>query len=283
MELLGELQGLMIRYRFVPKRKASQHFVVNNALVQKLVSLALLEAGDVALEIGAGTGFLTRELLKKCRVVAFEIDESLCGLLSRELPPEKLALVCGDFLKQDIPKFTKVVSLPPYSESSAIVHKLLGHDFELAVFVFQREFAEKLVALPGFGNYSALTVLVQQRFDCRIVERISPSCFFPRPKGESAIVVLRARDKEPKVRNQAIFRFFVKTIFRFRNKNLRNALQKARQFLLPKLKMERKEFDAKVEKLPFLEEKVKLLSVESIAEAFNQIAAKARSPGKSKK
>ena len=268
MTLFNELQGLMIKYRFRANRKLAQHFVVDQALLDELAALAELKEGDTVLEIGPGTGFLTRELLKKCRVVAVEKDESLCVLLEKEMP-KNFSLACGDFLEVPLPEFNKVVSLPPYSHSADMVYRLLQHGFDLAVLVFQKEFAEKLVAIPGFNEYCALTVLAQQAFDASIAKTVSGSSFFPKPKGESAIIVLRARKKPIAVKDKELFTLFVKTLFRFRNKNLGNALQKSRQFLLPSLKLSKAEFGKRASKLKNLEEKVDLIPVNGIAEAFN--------------
>jgi len=271
MTFFNELQNLMIKYRFRPNRKLGQHFVVNERLVEKLVALAELKKQDRVLEIGPGTGFLTREILKKCRVSAVELDEKLCRLLEAELG-SKLNLVCGDFLKEPLPEFNKTVSLPPYFHSSAIMHRLLEGKFEIAVLVFQKEFAEKLVALPGFEEYCALTVLVQRRFEAKEIQRVSPACFFPRPKGESSIVRLKALKKPEEVSDNAAFRFFVKTVFRFKNKNLGNALSNGRQFLLPKMKIDSNSFEKRVQGLANLDKKINLLSVQDFVEAFNGLS-----------
>ena len=272
MDFFNELQGLMIRYRFRPRKKLAQHFVVNEALVKRLVGLAELKQDDTVLEIGAGTGFLTRELLKSCKVVAVEMDEKLCQLLAKELASEGLNLVCADFLKAELPKFNKVVSLPPYSHCGEIVYRLLENDFELGVLVFQREFAEKLVALPGFKEYCALSVVVQYAFEPVLVQSVSPGFFFPRPKGDSCIVLLRANKRFGSVTSMELFPFFVKSIFRFQNKNLKNALEKSRQFLLPRLNVSSETFDKRLHSLPLPGKKVNLLEVAEFVEVFNRIA-----------
>jgi 16S rRNA (adenine1518-N6/adenine1519-N6)-dimethyltransferase len=272
MTLFSELQDLSVKYRFRPNRKLAQHFAVDDALLEGLVGLAELEEKDTVLEIGPGTGFLTRLLLEKSHVVAVEKDEILCGLLEKELPRKNLSLVCGDFLKAALPEFNKVVSLPPYMHSADIVYRLLQHGFGLAVLVFQKEFAEKLVAIPGLGEYCALTVLAQQSFDASIAKIVPATSFFPKPKGDSAIIVLRPKKKPFAVKDKALFELFAKTLFRFRNKNLGNALAQSRQFLLPALKLSEAEFDNHVSRLKNLDEKVDLLPVKGLVAAFNGIA-----------
>jgi len=270
MSLLSELHSKMVEYRFRPNKKLAQHFVVSEKLVQKLVELAELKKQDTVLEIGPGTGVLTRELLKKSNVVGVEIDEALCRLLQDHLP--KLRLVCGDFLKEDLPKFNKVVCLPPYSKSKAIMQRLLETEFELGIMVFQKEFAFKLAAFPGFKDYNALSVLAQYYFEVEAGQSVPSNCFFPKPKDESCILSLKRHNQFPAVKDKAGFALFVKTVFRFKNKNLANALKKSKMFVLPGLKMSEKEFDEKISKLPLLEEKVNLLDVKQFAETFNKIA-----------
>ena len=80
-ELFVELNRLMVKYRFTSEKTLSQHFVGSRELIDSLVKEARLSKQDIALEIGAGTGFLTRELLKKCPVVAVEYDEKLVEVL----------------------------------------------------------------------------------------------------------------------------------------------------------------------------------------------------------
>lgn len=271
MSLLSELHNLMAKYRFRPNKKISQHFVVSEQLIQRLVDLAGLKESDKVLEIGPGAGFLTRKLMKKCRTAAVEIDQGLCQLLEEELDCKNLHVLCGDFLKVELPEFNKVVSLPPYSQSSAIVRKLLEFDFELGVFVFQKEFAGRLVALPGFKEYCALSVLTQYAFEAKVVQRVASNSFFPKPKGESCIVVLNTHNKFAHVKDRVMFSLFVKTLFRFRNKNLRNALDKSKQFLLPALKMDEAKFSEKTSDLQTLEKKVGLIPVQLFVKAFNQI------------
>ena len=271
MSLFNELQNLMAKHGFRPNRKLSQNFVVNEALIQKLINLANLKKDDTVLEVGPGTGFLSRELLNHCRVIAVELDQSLCTLLEEELPPKGLTLICEDFLKAKLPKFNKVVSLPPYCQSSPIMLKLFLLDFELAVLVLQKEFAEKILAEPGFDQYSALSVLIQHSFDLKAGQIVSPASFFPRPREESRVLILEAKKPSPLVNDREGFSLFVKTLFRFRNKNFKNAIEKSKQFLLPNFKLSEKEFDRKAASLPSLEEKVCQLQVRAFAQAFNKL------------
>lgn len=272
--LFHELNRLMVKYRFRPSRKLAQLFMVDSGTLEKIVELADLKKSDTVLEIGAGTGFLTRELQKRCRTIAVELDDNLFHLLERELSGQNLELQHGNFLELKIPKFTKVVSLPPYTIASAIIYKILEQGFEKAVLVFQLEFAERLAAEPGFFEYNALSVITQYFCDVKILQKIQAKCFFPSPRSDSAIISLEWKKRRKNVKNTLAFKKFVQSIFRFSNKNLCNALEKSFQFISSDLKISRKEFEKRVEKIKFRDEKVKLISCEQFVEIFNAIYEK---------
>ncbi|MCK4435401.1 methyltransferase, partial [Candidatus Bathyarchaeota archaeon] len=146
---LRQLASNLIRaYRISPKKRLGQHFMVDEYLLQLLVSHADLKQTDVVLEVGAGFGFLTRMLAEKSdRVLAVEADPNLIGVLRRELAGlDNVQIIVGDFLKAAIPPFNKVVCNPPFSISSPLLFRILERAFDSAVMTFQREFARRLNA-----------------------------------------------------------------------------------------------------------------------------------------
>jgi len=269
MSLFAELNNLMAKYRFRPKKRFSQHFVINESALQRIVDAADLGKRDRVLEIGAGTGFLTRELCKYSRVFAVEIDKALCGLLKDELKSRNLKMHCGDFLKMELPEFNKVVSVPPYNISRKIMLKLLRKGFERAVLVFQDEFANKLIAEPGFPHYSAISVLCQYKTTPEIVGTIAPSCFFPKPKARSVIVRLTPTEKSCALDEALFFRFVIE-LFRHRKKNVENAILDCKKFMKEGFGISSakavgalREFD--------LKEKVDVVEVKTFTDMFNVI------------
>ena len=135
--------------------------------------------------------------------------------------------------------------------------------------VFQAEFAERLVAEPGFFDFNALSVLTQYFCDVKIAGKVSASCFFPSPKSESAIVVLQWKKRREKAKSTLAFQKFVKSLFRFQNKNLCNALEKSFQFFSKDLGISRKEFDKRMKKLSKGDVKVKLMECDEFVKIFN--------------
>ncbi len=272
MTLSNELNTLMLKHRFRPNKKMSQNFVVNTELVEELVSLAELKKSDVVLEIGSGTGFLTREIQKKSRVLAVELDKKLSELVQKELPKKNLEVFCGDFLKADLPKYNKIVSLPPYTISSKLVERILKDGFEKAVLVLQREFAEKLVAEPGFMEYGFISVLTQYYCTPRIVRTVSPESFFPKPNSFSSIVVLDFEKRFGTASNEPLFRDFLKSVFRFSNKNFANSLKCAFPFIEKGFGMDKKMFCKQISSIELKNEKTDRLSPKEFVEAFNSIS-----------
>lgn len=268
--LFPELTGLMAKYSFAPKKNNAQHFVIDESLIEKIVKEARLQENETVLEIGAGTGFLTRELQKHCKVIAIESDETLFGLLENELEKKNLELVHADFLQHKLPEFTKIVSLPPYNISKKIMNRLFRLKFDSALLVFQKEFVQKLTALPGFWEYNAMSVLTQYYFEPSIVCRVSKNSFYPKPKPESVLLKLKSGKRFGEAKNEGYFQQFVKNVFRFGNKNLRKALLLSQPFLT-EIIPDKKSFEKNIEALELGEKKVNLIEVKEFVKVFNKL------------
>jgi 16S rRNA (adenine1518-N6/adenine1519-N6)-dimethyltransferase len=271
--LFHELTGLMVRHGFKPNKKLGQHFLIDASVIEQMVKAAELNDSDTVLEIGPGTGFLSRELAKACRVEAIELDQTLAGLLEKELSHEKFHLTQGDFLKVPLPPFNKVVSCPPFNISSEIMYKLFLADIDLAILLLQKEFAEKLTALPGYPEYTAISFLAQYFFEIEILFHVSIKSFFPTPKTPCVVVKVSPARKHGQAKDDIVFTKFIKSVFRFKNKSLANALKYAFPFLEKELKQSKDGFLKAIGKIePELrEEKVYALDFEELVEAFNQL------------
>ncbi|MFH1545056.1 MAG: 16S rRNA (adenine(1518)-N(6)/adenine(1519)-N(6))-dimethyltransferase RsmA [archaeon] len=267
-DLLNELNNLSVKYHFKSKKKLSQNFLINENVLNEMVEQASLNEKDIVLEIGAGTGFLTKKILEKgCKVIAVERDETLAEVLKNEIKSDRINLIEGDFLKEEIPSFNKVVSSPPYHISSDIMFKLYELKFDSAVMLFQREFAGKLSAEPGFREYIALSVLNDYFCETSFIEGISPSSFYPCPPTSSSIIKLNWNKRFGEAIDDQLFTEFIKTIFRYKKKNLSAALRNSLPFLKERMNLNEKKSDG----LELSEEKVYLLETKQLVEIFNEL------------
>jgi 16S rRNA (adenine1518-N6/adenine1519-N6)-dimethyltransferase len=186
------------------------------------VAAARLTPDDVVLEVGPGKGVLTRRLAATgAKVVAVELDEELADALD----VTGVTLLRGDAVQVDLPPFTACVSNLPYQISSPFLFRLLDRAFRVAVLLVQKEFADRLVAKPGTGDYGRLTVSAARRADVRILARVPPGAFDPPPRVDSALVEIVPHP--PRFDAPPNFDAVVERAFAQRRKKLRNSLGRA--------------------------------------------------------
>lgn len=215
-------------------------------MLQKIVAAAEIAPSDRILEIGPGTGRLTRSLLAQAQaVVAVEVDRDLCRqLVTTFAQAENFFLLAGDILELDIATElakiqgidwdfpNKVVANIPYYITGPILEKLLGaiaapnpHPFDSIVLLVQREVAERLYTPPGKRAFGALSVRVQYLADCELICPVPAKAFQPPPKVESAVVRLVPRPPAIPAQNPDHLERLVKIGFSSKRKMLRNNLK----------------------------------------------------------
>jgi len=226
INLLQRAKHLLRLYGFFPKKRLGQHFTVNSDMLQRLVSHASITKDDIVLEVGAGLGFLTQLLSSKCKkVIAVEVDPKIVRILRKQLHSlQNVDLIEGDILKVSLPPFNKVVSAPPYSISSPLLFRLLERNFDWAVLILQKEFAERLAASVGSKDYGRLTVTIYYRADVELLDYVPRTMFYPPPDVDSMMVRLKPRGSPFQVDDEETFFELVRTLFTQRNKKVRNAL-----------------------------------------------------------
>jgi 16S rRNA (adenine1518-N6/adenine1519-N6)-dimethyltransferase len=226
VNLLKRAKHLLRLYEVSPKKRLGQNFAVDLGMLQRFVSHASLTEDDVVLEVGPGFGFLTRFLSSKCKkVIAVEIDPQLVSFLRTQLHSLKnIELIEGDILKISLPSFNKVVSAPPYSISSPLIFRLLEQQFDWAVLILQKEFAERLAASVGTKDYGRLTVNVYYRAEVELLEVVPRIMFYPPPDVDSMMVRLKPRTAPFHVDDEETFFGLIRTLFTQRNRKVRNGL-----------------------------------------------------------
>ncbi len=234
----GDPRATLARLGVTPKRHFSQNFLLDRHLSQRIAELVAPE-GAFAVEIGAGTGALTRPLLARCRkVVAIERDRDLVPVLGTELGDSieagRLELVEADAKSFDYRPLLEREAAPrvvagnlPYHLTGPLLELLVGLApvLERAGALVQLEVAQRLAAPANGADYGALSVFTQAAFRVTRPLVVRRGAFFPQPGVDSALVVLEPH-AEPLARETPRFRAFVKAAFSQRRKQLRNAWTK---------------------------------------------------------
>ncbi|MHB0969007.1 MAG: 16S rRNA (adenine(1518)-N(6)/adenine(1519)-N(6))-dimethyltransferase RsmA [Thermoanaerobaculia bacterium] len=210
--------------RHQPRRKWGQNFLRNTAAVRRIADAVTPGPGELVLEIGPGEGALTARLRENgVRLRAIEIDPSLVERLGRRFP--SLDVVEGDATEAPLPEepFHAVGNLP-YNAGTSILRRVIADpNCRSAVFMLQKEVADRLTAPPGADDYGFLTVAVRVYADSRQIMQLDPGSFFPRPKVRSAVVALTPV-KRPLVTAPAELVAVASAAFRMRRKKLVNSL-----------------------------------------------------------
>lgn len=270
---------LLRRHGIRLSKRAGQHQVIDPTVLERMVDHAELSRDDVVLEIGAGVGNLTSLLAARAgKVIAVERDKRLARILGERFRGHSnVELLCGDALRIELPRFDKVVANLPYGISSDITFRLLEHRFKLAVLMFQREFAQRLVAEPGSDDYGRLTVNAYYRANIELLDEVPPTAFFPPPKVTSAIVRLRPRGPPFKVRGEQVFFKVVRALFQHRRQRVRNALYRSFGEVFPGVKISKEDRRATVDqRLP--KELAEARVMDLAPEKFGEIADLFTSP-----
>ena len=263
MSNAADTKSILLQLGVQPRRSMGQHFLVDHTVIERQVKYAKIKKGERVLEIGAGLGFLTEELLKSgAEVVAIESDHKFCEYL-REKFGDKLELIEGDATKVILPEFDKVVSNLPYQISSEITFRILEtRKFDIAILMYQKEFAERMVAGEISALYGRLSVMAAYRADCEILEIVNRRCFWPQPKVDSALVLMKSRPPRFQPKDEKLFVDIVRVLFSHRRKKISNGMVA----LAGQLGISRDRMKELVPKMPYADDRVEMLSPEEIGE-----------------
>jgi 16S rRNA (adenine1518-N6/adenine1519-N6)-dimethyltransferase len=199
-----EVFDLLSRHDVRPSRARGQNFVVDPNTVRRVARLAGVGPGDRVVEVGAGLGSLTLALAETgAAVTAIEVDRRLLGALREVVAGHHVTVVEGDALRLDWNALLgsapwSLVANLPYNIATPLVATLLDDIPAIGRFtvMVQREVAERLAAAPGSPSYGAVSVKVAYWASAEVVARVPPTVFWPQPKVESAIVIIRRRPPE---------------------------------------------------------------------------------------
>lgn len=215
-----------------PKKFLGQHFLKDQNIARKIVDALAVPDNSAVLEIGPGTGVLTKFLVERpLRLKLVEIDFESVAYLKEHYPMLKDQIIEGDFLDMDskviFAQPFSVIGNFPYNISSQIFFRLLDarSQVEEVVCMLQKEVADRLAATHGNKTYGILSVLLQAFFDIEFLFKVPPGVFHPPPKVMSAVIRLRRNARVQLPCDEALFQKVVKQGFQNRRKTLRNALK----------------------------------------------------------
>jgi len=240
---------LLKAWELHPKKQLGQNFLEDPSTARMIAARADLSGDDRVLEIGAGLGALTIPVARLVRhVTAVETDAVIADLLTTELKTQNIAnvsLIRGDILRlnwdsllaaPEGPDGWVVMGNLPYNISSQVLFHLIEHRDRVkrAIFMFQKELAERLTARPGSRDYGRLTVMLAYCADARTLATVGAHLFFPRPKVDSEVLEIRFKPAPDFPADSEPFLFqVIKAAFGQRRKTLKNALTGSALPLVP--------------------------------------------------
>ncbi len=219
-----------------PKKQRGQNFLIDQQCAAKAFSFAGIEPDSLVIEIGPGPGSLTFFVNEiGAAAVCFEVDEHLWQILSERIPSESaISIVNKDILAVDFNEYIQeadpqiLIGSIPYSITTPILLSFFRNSrlFKRALFIMQKEVAERLCAVPGTKDYGVLSLYARAYMDTNIHMLIQPDSFHPRPKVSSAVVSMVPQTKrswnDP---GEDLFQKVVRAAFSQRRKKLSNCIK----------------------------------------------------------
>lgn len=216
-----------------PRKRFGQNFLVDQSILQSMVDVVQPQTNDHLIEIGPGTGALTKYLLKHCQHIdAIEIDRDLSAFLESQFSPKSLTIYTQDVLTVDFRHFSprplRIIGNLPYNISTPLIFHLL--DFLDCIddmhFLLQKEMVERITAEPGSKHYGRLSIMIQYFCETEYLLDVSKQAFKPMPQVESAFFRLKPHATLPfKATHIEVFSDIVQTCFNHRRKMLRTTLR----------------------------------------------------------
>ncbi|SET23217.1 dimethyladenosine transferase [Natronincola peptidivorans] len=268
-------------YQFKFSKSLGQNFLIDKNILEKIVEAAEITKEDWVIEVGPGIGSLTQHIAEKAgKVVAVEIDRNLIPILEKTLEAyNNTEVIHEDILKVNLhevieekfgKKKIKVIGNLPYYVTTAIIMKFLEEKVPMTsmTVMIQQEVAQRMQASPSTKDYGSLSIAVQYYCQPKILLKVPPAVFMPRPKVDSTVIRLDVLEKpRVQVENEKLFFQIIRDAFGKRRKTLVNALSTGNLSL-------NKEDIRKAMEIAGIEEKRRgeTLSIEEFAKLANHLA-----------
>ena len=228
-------KSILNQHGITLNKNLGQNYLIDKNKRDQIINFGNLNKNDTVLEIGTGIGTLTLEIARKAKkVIAIEQDENIYKILTERLEDEQIDNVepiNDDALSVDFPKFNKIISNLPYQISSPITFKFLEYDFDLAILMYQKEFAERMNGKVGTKDYSRLSAMLYFKCNIETLTDVSSESFIPKPKIDSTVVKLTPKENKIDATDFKTYSKFTKALFQHRNKKIKNALIDSRHII----------------------------------------------------
>ena len=217
------------------KKKYGQNFIQDKNIINKIVEKSDIDKETLVIEIGPGSGALTKELEKKAKnVLAYEIDTDLKEILENEISTNT-KIIFEDFLKANIKedikeyKYNKlyIVANLPYYITTPIIIKLIEDKIPVdkIVVMVQKEVGNRFNAKPNTKEYNSLSIFLNYYFDVKKLLDVSRNVFIPKPNVDSIVIMFTKKENKLHLKNEEVFFKLIKESFKYKRKNLKNNLK----------------------------------------------------------
>lgn len=231
------MQELLEANGFNFKKNFGQNFIIDENIINSIISNSKIDKDTLVLEIGPGAGSLTYKLgLNAKEVVCYEIDTKVKNILEHNLEGlNNVKVIYEDFLKANVKEELKkhdykklyVVANLPYYITTPIIIKLIEDDLNVdkIVVMVQKEVGDRFKAKPGSKDYSSLSIFLNYYYDVRKMLDVSKNVFMPKPNVDSIVVEFTKKEELLTLNNKELFFKLIRDSFKQKRKNLRNNLK----------------------------------------------------------
>lgn len=220
------------KYDFKFKKKFGQNFLIDDNILNNIISSASVDSDTLVIEIGCGAGALTRKILSKTsKFIGYEIDESLKPILNTL----GTNIIFDDFLKRNVKEDIKkyeykklyVIANLPYYITTPIITKIIDEKLPVdkIVIMVQKEVGDRFGAKINSKDYNSLTIFINYYFDVKKLFVVSKNVFIPKPNVDSIVISLNRKGNKINVLNEELFFKLVRDAFKQKRKTLKNNLK----------------------------------------------------------
>jgi len=235
MNTLETTRKIMRTNSIFAKKSFGQNFLIDDNILENIVTSANVTQQDTVIEIGPGLGNLTHYILaKNAKVIAFEIDNDMIDILNDRFNNSNLEIINKDILKVDLEEYikdkkVKIIANLPYYITTPIIFKLLEYrkNIHSITIMIQKEVAERITAIPHSKDYGVLTINTNYLANVEKLFNVPSTSFIPAPNVTSSVIQIvpnELKEKKLGIKDEEVFKELVKKAFSERRKKLSNSL-----------------------------------------------------------